>query len=94
MFQTKEQDKTPEEKLSEVELNNLLDRVLSNNHEDDLRIQEKNGCRVESYKLVFFFFLRVRKYKNQPTRGEEYNNWNRYIVIKLTKKKLNRKRKY
>ena len=50
MFQTKEQDKTPEEKLSEVELNNLLDRVLSNNHEDDLRIQEKNGCIVRCYK--------------------------------------------
>jgi len=50
MFQTKEQDKTPEEKLSEVKLSNLLDRVLSNNHEDDLRIREKNGCIMKCYK--------------------------------------------
>ena len=50
MFQTKKQDKIPEEKISEVELSNLPDRVLSNNHEDDLRIQEKNGCIVRHYK--------------------------------------------
>ena len=43
MFQIKEQDETPEEELSEVEIGNLPDRVQGNDHKDDQRTQEKNG---------------------------------------------------
>ena len=43
MFQIEEQDKIPEEELSEVEISNLPNRVQGNNHKDALQTWEKNG---------------------------------------------------
>ena len=41
----KEQDKTPEEQLSKMEIGNLPEkRVQSNDHKDDQRTWEKNRC--------------------------------------------------
>ena len=34
----------------------------------------KRRMNVQSEKIVFFFKQRVRKYKGQPNRDEEYNN--------------------
>ena len=42
MFQREEQDKTPEE-LSNVEIDNLPERVQSNGSKHDQRIWEKNA---------------------------------------------------
>ena len=43
MFQTKEQDKNPEQQ-SEVEIGNLPEkRIQSNDSKDDPRSQKKNG---------------------------------------------------
>lgn len=44
MFQTKQQDKTPEEQLSEVTIGNLPERAQSNDCKNDPRTQEKNEC--------------------------------------------------
>ena len=45
MFQMKEEDKTPEEQLSKVEIANLpKKRVQCNDRKDDTRTREKNGC--------------------------------------------------
>ena len=44
MSQTKEQDKTPEEQLSELEIGNLpKKRVQSNDNKDDPRSWKMNG---------------------------------------------------
>ena len=44
MFQVKEQDKTPEEQLNEVEIGNLLEKKnQSNNSKVDPRSWKKNG---------------------------------------------------
>ena len=41
----KEEDKTPEEQLSKVEIANLpKKRVQCNDRKDDTRTREKNGC--------------------------------------------------
>ena len=43
-FQTKEQDKTPEEQLREVNISNLLGgKFQSNDSKDDPGSQKKNG---------------------------------------------------
>ena len=39
----KEQDKTPEKQLSEVQIGNLLEKELSNDNEYDPGSQKKNG---------------------------------------------------
>lgn len=43
MFQTKEQNKTPEEELSEVKTGNLPDRVQDSDQKYDQSTREKNG---------------------------------------------------
>ena len=43
MFQIKEQDKTSEKDLNEMQTSNLPARVQSNRHKDALQTQEKNG---------------------------------------------------
>ena len=44
MFQTKEQDKTPEKQLSEVEIGNLPEKIIqSNDSKDDPRFRKKKG---------------------------------------------------
>ena len=49
MFQREEQDKTPEE-LSNVEINNLPDRVQSNDSKHDQWTREKNA-RPENWEV-------------------------------------------
>ena len=45
MFQMREQDKTQEEELIEVQIDNLpQEGVQGNDHKYYQRIQEKNGC--------------------------------------------------
>ena len=65
MFQTKEQDKTPEEQ-SEVKTGNLTkkDLVQNNNDKDDQRTQEKGRTEWE----IRSFKQRIRIYKEQPNR--------------------------
>ena len=48
-FQTKEQDKTPEKQLNEVEIDrqSIQERVQHNDRKDDPRTWEKNGCTEE-----------------------------------------------
>ena len=44
MYQMKEQDKTPEKQLNEVEIGNHPEkRIQNNDSEDDPRPQKKNG---------------------------------------------------
>ena len=44
MYQMKEQDKTPEKQLNEVEIGNLPEkRIQNNDSEDDPRPRKKNG---------------------------------------------------
>ena len=43
MFQMKEQDKTSEEELSQMEHKNLLNKDFNNDHKDVQWIQKKNG---------------------------------------------------
>ena len=51
MSQMKEQDKTPEEQLSEVERVNLPEKELSNDSTDDTTSQKKNrGTNQENTK--------------------------------------------
>ena len=68
MFQREEQDKTPEE-LSNVEIDNLPERVQSNGSKHDQRTWEKNA-RPEKWE-VFNEDLEI--YNNQPNRTEEYS---------------------
>ena len=42
-FQTKEQDKNPEEQLSEVEIGNLPEKEFRDDSKDDPRSQKKNA---------------------------------------------------
>ena len=43
MYQMKEQDKTPEKQLKEVEIRNSRKRIQNNDSEDDPGPQKKNG---------------------------------------------------
>ena len=68
----KEQDKAPKEKLSEVE--------RDNEPEKELRVviiimmkELRRRMDAQSKKLKKFL-TRVRKYKEQPERDEEYDN--------------------
>ena len=46
MYQMKEQDKTPEKQLNEVEIGNLPGkRIKNNDSEDDPGPQKKNGAK-------------------------------------------------
>ena len=43
MYEMKEQDKTPEKQLNEVEIGNLLEKIRNNDSEDDPGPRKKNG---------------------------------------------------
>ena len=75
MFQMKEQDKTPEE-VNEVEIGNL--------HKKEFRVviiktikEFRRRMDPQSQKLVSN--KESKKYKEQPNRDEEYNNWKKKI---------------
>ena len=72
MLQTKEQDKTPKQHLSEVEIGNLPNkefRVMI------IKMIQELGKRMDTQsKNLQEVFNRVRKYKEQANRVEEYNN--------------------
>ena len=67
MFQMKEQDKTPEEP-SDVEIGNLPEKEFR-----VMIVKVIQGLGRKMDKLEGFF-NRVRKYKEQPNRVEQYNN--------------------
>ena len=56
-----QKDKTPEEKLSEVEIGELPDRVQGSDHKDE-RTPEKNGW------TQWEIWQRVRRYKDKSNR--------------------------
>ena len=68
----KEQGKTPEEQPSEVEIGNLPEkefRVMI------VKMIQELGKRMDAQsEKLQEDFNRVRKYKEQPNRAEEYNN--------------------
>ena len=43
IYQMKEQDKTPEKQLNEVEIGHLLEKIKNNDSEDDPGPRNKNG---------------------------------------------------
>ena len=43
LYQMKEQDKTPEKQLNEVEIGNLPEKIQNNDSEDDPGPRKKNG---------------------------------------------------
>ena len=53
MLQMKEQDKTPEEQLSEVETANLPEKVLCNDYKNDLRTWGKYRCTEQEVTVSF-----------------------------------------
>ena len=61
MLQMKEQDKTPEEQLSEVETANLPEKVLCNDYKNDLRTWGKYRCTEQE--VTVSFQQKVRKQK-------------------------------
>ena len=75
MFQTEEQDETPKHQLSEVEKGSNLPKkefwMMTVKIMQDLR--ERMDAQSEKLQEVF---NRVRKYKDQPDRVVEDNNWN------------------
>ena len=70
IFQTKEQDKTPEDQLS-GDKQSTQERVQSNDHKDDPRTQENNRCTEREVTRVFN--KEFENIKNNQT-VEEYNN--------------------
>ena len=73
MYQMKEQDKTPEKQLNEVEVGNLPEkRIQNNDSEDDPGPQKNNGGKDrEDARNVD---QRPRRIKQQTNRDEQYNN--------------------
>ena len=72
MFQTKEQDKTPEEKLSEVEIGNLPKkefRAMTAKMIQD--IGKRMGAQMEKIQEMF-----NKELQDILNRVEQYNNWN------------------
>ena len=72
MLYTKEWDKTSVE-LSEIETGNFPKKVFL---VIIVRIIKKLGKKIYVQSEKLEFFNRVRKYKEQQNRNEEYNNWN------------------
>ena len=73
MFQTKEQDKTPEDQLSEVEISNHPEkecRVIIVKMIQDFR-KKNGGTDQEDIRNVK---QRARIYKKQTNRDEQYNS--------------------
>ena len=73
MYQIKEQNKTPEKQLNEVEIGNLPEkefRIMIVKMIQDL------GKRMEAKveKMQEMFNKRLRRIKEQTNRGEQYNN--------------------
>ena len=67
MLQKKEQDKTSEEKLCEVEISNLPDKHFK---VMIIKILRQLRRRMDEHSEK----LGKRKYKEEPNRAEEYNN--------------------
>ena len=82
MFQREEQDKTPEE-LSNVEIDNLRERVQSNCSKHDQRTWEKNAW-PENWEVF------NEDLENITTNQTEWKN----IVSEIYKKKKNQKLKW
>ena len=72
MSQMKEQDKTPEEELSEVEIGNLPEkefRVMI------IKVMKELGRRMDAQnEKLEVFNKELENIKEQPNRDEEYNN--------------------
>ena len=66
----KGQEKTPEKTTNTTEINNLPDRVQSISNKNANWIREKNRW------TQWEFWQETRKYRKEPARTEEYNNWN------------------
>ena len=73
MYEMKEQDKTPEKQLNEVEIGNLPEnRIQNNDSEDDPGPQKKSGGKDrEDARNVSH---RSRRIKEQTNRDEQCNN--------------------
>ena len=72
MFQTKEQDKTPEIDFNEMQISDLPNGIHNNGYKDSHQSQENNAWTKQK------FLQRYRKYKkvtNRNHRVGEYNNW-------------------
>ena len=70
MFQMKEQDKSPEEELSEVEISNLPDKVFK---VMIIKMFKELWKRLNEQSEKLEIFNRVRKYKEEPKTLENYN---------------------
>ena len=69
MSQMKEQDKTSEKELNKIEASNLPDTEFKNTGYKDAQ-----GTQWELQQ-------RDSKYKKEPVRNKEYNNWNKEYII-------------
>ena len=74
--QTKEQDKTPEEELNKVKVSNLLDKQFK---VMTIKMLSELGRRLDEHSEKF---NRVKIYKEEPSRAEEYNNGNKKYIRK------------
>ena len=61
MLHTKEQDKLPEEKLSEWEIANFQEREETNHH--IIKMIKELGRRTDAQRRKLEVFNRIRKYK-------------------------------
>ena len=67
-----EQDKNPEEQLSEAELGNPTEkRIRSNDSKDDPRSWERTEAQTEKMQAMF-----NKELEDLKDRDEQYNNWN------------------
>ena len=71
MFQVKEQDKTSEKELNEMEINNLLDKKYKL---IAIRMLTDLGRRIDENSENFN--KELENVKKEPIRTEEYNNGN------------------
>ena len=69
----KEQDKTSEKELNEVEISNLPDKEFK---VTIIKMFTELRRWMDEHSENF---NRVRKYKEEPNKAEEYNNWNEKI---------------
>ena len=83
MYEMKEQDKTPEKQLNEVEIRNLPEkefRIMIVKMIQDLR--KRTQAKIEKMQEMFNKDLEEwknktpRRIKEQTNRDEQYNNWN------------------
>ena len=70
----KEQDKTPEEKLNKVEISDLPNKDIN---VIIIKMLNEPGRMNAMIRLT-----KVRKYKEEQNRVEEYNNWNKECTLR------------